>query len=242
MRDQGLRWSQMEAVTGLERVSMQRILNQQGKQVARSTERTLLDAVARIKSNPKLMTRDALLLPATWTKWQIGTLMARGWTGDAIEAAAGVTVPRSNKVQRKVADAFDRVFHDWYAIWGPARRTAIRSWREGRFPADCYLWEENDTRPIPGSLHPDLVSEALEFTAMHLHKVAPTKELLQTYGQWNKPICARTAMHQWNMVMGFPCEDYDAEPPTEAWVKGRSPWCAKHDHSVPFYWQTEAVG
>lgn len=223
---------------------MQRILNQEGKLVARSTERTLLDAAARLKANPRLLTRDALLLPNMWTRWQVDALLARGWTIQSIETAAGVTVSRSNKIQRKVFDAINSIFHEWHAEWGPARRTAVQSWRKGHFPADCYLWEEGDTRPIPGSLHPDLVAEALDFTALHRNRVEPTKKLLRQHGQWSAAVCARTAMHQWNMAMGFPEEDYEAEPPTEAWVKGRSYWCANpwHDHSLPECWRESAEG
>lgn len=244
LRDQGLKWSQVEGLVGFERVSLQRMLDPAKKNVSRSTERILLDAVKRVKANPKLLTRDALLLPAAWTRWQISALLARGWMGDFIEAKTGVTTPRKgDKVQRKVADAIDAFFLEHHTEWGPTRRTAVQMWRKGVFPADCYLWEERDIRPIPGSLRPELVSEALTYTAQHVGSADATRALLRKKGQWPKPICARTSMRHWNEFMGLPDEDYDEEPPTASWVKGRSPWCAdtRHDHSLPVYWQAGGV-
>lgn len=232
MLKQDMRWTQIEAVTGMERTSLQRMLRPDKKHVSRNTERTVLNAVARLKAHPPLLTRDALLFPAGWTKWQVDVLYARGWTRDGIEEVLGMGVPRSTKVQRRTAEAIDRLFHDWHAQWGPSRRTAVQKWRVGIFPADCYLWENRDTRPIPGSLRPELVQEALAYTRVHLDRIEPTRLLLQSLGQWEDEACARTAMRNWNKVMGFPKDNYKAV------------WCTQeeHDHSVPAYWRSKSAG
>ena len=242
MRDRGLRWTQIESLTGFERSTMQRMMRPDKRNVARSTERILLHTIEQIKRNPTLMVRDALLLPAAWTRWQIGALLARGWPSDVIEAEAGVVVPRrGTKVQRKTVNRFDDVFNRWHAEWGPNRHTAVLMWRKGVFPADCYLWEDRDTRAIPGSLHPDLVVEACQFTALHRSRAQDIRALLREHGQWSTAICARTSMRNWCKATGSLMDDYSDEPLSYANTSRAmrsSPWCANttHDHSVPAIW------
>jgi hypothetical protein len=241
MRDGDLRWHQIEALTGFQRVSLQRIMKPEKRMVAHSTERVLRDTVDRLKADPRLLTRDVLLLPARYTRWQIHALMAQGWRQDDIERLAKISLPRSHvaKVQTRIADVINKVFMDKYGTWGPSRTGAKVMWRQGKFMADCYLWEDGDLRPIPGSLHPDLVLEALDYTRMHRNRVDPTRQLLRESGQWSTAICARTSMRNWCEVVGAPMEDYVDEP-LHLVKQDRSKWCGnyRHDHSVPECWTT----
>ena len=151
--------------------------------------------------------------------------------------------PTVKKVQRRTVEIFDALFQERYGEWGPARRTAVLMWRRGYFIADCYLWEEGDIRPIPGSLHPDLVLEALDYTIQHRNRIEPMRHFLREQGQWGSAICARTMMRNWCQMMKFPVDDYTDEP-LDLVRKDRPKWCGdpRHDHSLPAMWQVQRVG
>jgi hypothetical protein len=226
----------------MERRALDRVLTPGRVNVARSTERTLLLTVEKVKSNPALMVRDAKRFPAEWTLWQVRALMALGWTEDILEERAGMTIPRKeNKwVNRNTFDAVDALFMRLHHEWGPSRMTAVTMWRKGALPPDCYNWEESDTRPIPGSMHHELVVEACTFTPAHRSRAREVRALLRGLGQWTRPECTRAAHRAWCEHQGMDYDDYTDEPLSYAhkWREA-SPWCRRtdHDHSVPEFWR-----
>ena len=243
LREQGLKWSQIEAISGMERRTLDRVMAPTRVNVARSTQVVLERTVQRVKDDPLLLVRDALRFPATWTLWQVRALMAMGWTEDILEDRAGMTMPRrDNKwVNRNTYDAVESLFSRLHYEWGPSHPTALSMWRKGVLPPDCYEWEERDTRPIPGAFHPDLVAEACTFTEGHRSRAKPTRLMLASLGQWSRPECARTAHKTWCEAFGHPVEDYSEEPLQYAhkW-RATSPWChqVNHRHDVlPEAWR-----
>lgn len=237
LEDADMRWTQVAAITGVDRTTLMRTYTHE-KGVAKGTERAVLESVQRIKRSPWLRERDALTFPSDWTRWQYHTLSARGWTKADIEARVGINKPRrGSRVLRRTMDAYDALFAEWHDQWGTSRRTAVLSWRKGYLPSDCYLWEEGDTRPIPGSMHPDLVVEAATYAHnAPKHRSREVLALLEGVGQWADPTCARTAHRTWAKHMGLPDEEY-GDLPFDPSVGRPKLWC-RHEHAVPRIWKT----
>lgn len=239
MLAQEMRWTQITALVGMERRTVYRAINRTS--VARKTERLILDALKKVESDPALLTRDALLLPAAETIWQVKSLMALGYTEQWISQTTKIgRLPdgRNPKVQRRLYESVNDLFQTTHT-WGPSRGTAITMWRNGHFPPDCYDWEEYGGLAIPGSLHTDLAMEATKFAVPNDARSRRVRTTLRKHGQWTIPPCARLSMRNWCEHVGLPVDDYSDEP-LEFANKFRevSPWCnnPQHDHSLPKAW------
>lgn len=230
MRAQGMRWRQIENITGMDRTTMTRATLPGKLVVAVHTQSIILETEQLVRANPDLITRDALRFPAAWSLWQVRALLARGWTRDFIIEQTGLaSLPTSQRkwVNRPTWATLNEFFSDYHAQWGPSRTGAIVMWRQGYLPPDCYDWEEGDTRAIPGSLHPDLFNEAVTFTRLHKDSAKLVAARLHTLQQWGDPLCAAKAYREWCSLLARPVG------------RGMEDWCRdpEHDHSAPQAWR-----
>ena len=249
MRAVGLTWEQIGLMCGSDRRMLQRIGAAKQSWVTRGVAERVAHTDSAVAAHPNPKRMEAALVDADFTRWMVEALLARGWPSSWLGEQIGWTGTRLTpkdvrkarvrvEFEAKVRGVFDEFHHQW----GPSRQTRLKMWRSGRFPADCYDWEDNDLRPIPGSLHPDLVVEATTFNrgARSRGEAAAdrraTLAALAGWGQWPTRICARTSMRNWAEATGLGTADGNEDIPIHP---GRSLWCGnmKHDHSLPAVWR-----
>ena len=204
MLDSGLTIRQITHRTGLHQRSVPRILTIR-KYVTRELATIIAEAEVWFAEHPDAEpfsnTRGSEL-----AAWMVRTLIAQGWKSEYLGEQVGwgpggkllpnqfgerITLSTHNRV----VDMF-RVHHD---KWGPARSGARRMWRKGFFPSDCYDWDRAvpDLRPIPGSLHPDLVTEAATIPRDDGTRRQQILTDMAGWGQFPAAACANSAMYHW---------------------------------------------
>ena len=233
-------WDGMAEVVGIDRRDLQRILG--GRMVTRRISALILAAESRLEENPDLrLTGKKLLREGDRVRWMTNCLLARGWTSEWIGVQMGWTHGFSTStidwdlIHVTTLARIEGVFKAYHTEWGPARQSAVQAWRAGKFLSDCYEWdtENPDYRPIPGSLHPDLVREALVYSPDYRHRRRSMAETFhKRYGQWELGRCATAAWIGWSRVVQPDSVDITDIPPKE--ICG----VAYHQHSVlPEVWQ-----
>ena len=240
-RADGLTWVQIKKMTGSDRTVLVRLFTE--PRVSALVARRVAEADTSLQQYGS--PARAGLLDGALTRWMIRSLVARGWTQEWISSQLGFVRfgSRPGRVLARTEDAVRQVFEARHDTWGPSRMVAVRTWRLGHFPAECYEWdqEEPDLRPVPGSMRPELIAEALTFApTVPQAKRLRTKEHLRTLGQWDTERCARTSMARWTEFMGYEPEDYsDLEIPH---ADTRGVFCrrADHDHTLPAAWRPGA--
>lgn len=244
MRAAGLTWDQISLITATERTTAQRLHYRKGKWVTRGLAERILTAAAVVAAHPDPTTIEATMTDAAFTRWMVAALMANGWTSTWIGQQLGWgntrCTPRDVAYKRVHLEfeARVRVIFDGYAHQhGPSRQTAMIVLRKGWFPAACYDWEDRDFRPIPGSLHPDLVTFAA--TTRNNERRKTILRDLAGWGQWPTERCARTSMHLWAEATG---RTFDTDYSDIYIHPGRTVWCRnpRHDHTPPSIWTTES--
>lgn len=167
-RAANLTWKQITEITGIDGRSLSRIASRSPR-VDRLTEDTLRYARDRWIAG-RLVAPERGLVDARLGDWMLDCLLARGWTAEVIADEIGWTrgMIRSARddrtiIHRKTLERIRAVFLERHLLWGPSSRGRLRLWRRGAFFSDCYDWDrpDPDFRPIPGSLHPDLVDRAI---------------------------------------------------------------------------------
>lgn len=236
--DEGLTWRQIIEMVGAERSAIEDMVKREGN-TTRLMAAKIEAALARYRaSGPPRPGR----VDATYTRWMMHSLEARGWPSLWVAEQMG----RRNRLKLDTPhvfayteDALSKVFMEYHDQEGPSRRTAIMMWRDGHFPADCYEWDQDepDLRPIPGSLRPELVAEALTFSRnVPKAQVKQVKMFMHSLGQWESERCARTSAANWAQHMGYEEDDYaDIEI---AHSDSRGVMCRSHghNHDVPAIW------
>jgi hypothetical protein len=239
MKESGVRWVTMEAVVGVDRRVLQRLLTTSEGVVTIRLARGVANAERKFKENPELRLLHAKMHEeGERVRWMVGSLMARGWPSDWIGKQVGWNhrlSPTSIPHQTVSIDLWGRVegvFKAYHMEWGPSRVTAVRAWRRGVFFADCADWDvdEPDYRPIPGTLHPDYVEEACTYRARgHMHRGPLMLRTMHTrWGQWETDLCAGAAFRAWRRAQGL-----------SGLVDSRTV-CrnSRHDHEVlPLLWR-----
>lgn len=236
MRAHGLTWRQIAKMAEVAEDTITATHNGRRKHVSLMVVKKVRAARATVEAlGEQAVAQDAMLVDGSLTRWMIRSLHARGWSRDWLMGELGVqnfNVYQQARVfiwtQQTITDLFDAHAH----TWGPARRTAVDAWRRGHFPADCYEWDQPipDLRPIPGSLHPDLVREALSFVNADRDKrrVAVYRERLRDWGQFPNPSCARAVMLLWMERQGMDTDDFLSD--------GGVCGFPSHGHQLPAYW------
>lgn len=221
MRAADMVWDGMASLVGVDRRDLQRIVRRgpEGR-VTRRVEEMIFAAAARLDERPGLVYRDRhLFREGDRVRWMINCLQARGWTGEWVGRQVGwhhglsASVLPNDVVTVDLWARVEGVFKAYHTEWGPSRVGAVRAWRAGKFPADCYdmdLPREVRYLPVPGSLHPDLVVEAVSFRSKQAHRAKPVlTDLRRRWGQWDRESCAVAAYRLWRGVMGLPVDDVD---------------------------------
>jgi len=250
LKESGLTWMQLEALVGVDKVTLQN-LSAPGRQFVTQDLAERVDAAARaVARHPAPLTIAATMVDAKFARWMVLSLMARGWPslwiGQQLGWEGTRCTPRDlNRARVHIEfEAKIRIVFDAHHYKdGPSRQAALKAWRQGRFPSDCYEWEDGDFRPIPGSLHPDVVKAAATFNLPHAGKVAQGKVKgvkvfadMASWGQWPSERCARTSMKNWAEATG---RFFDDDYTDIALRPGRSLWCRNkhHDHGLPVVWR-----
>lgn len=234
-------WDQIRTLAGTDRRTLQRLGNGERTFITRHLHDRVAAALRTAEAVPDPTSVHAVLVPSTHASWMVGALLAVGWSSAWIGQQVGwtgrlCTTDFNPKVHIATLHRIEDVFRSYHWRWGPTRRTAVGQWRKGRFPADCYDWDREvpDHRPIPGSLHPDLVAEAARFAPASSARTERVLADMRGWGQWPDARCARTSMRLWAEAVGAEVEDY-----SDVQVRpGRSVWCRSrwHDHSPPDCW------
>lgn len=219
MRDAGMVWEGIQSLVGVDRRDLQRVLrNGAGGTVTRRTEELVLDAAQRLAEQPGLVDeRRKSFMEGPRLRWMVNCLQARGWTSEWIGREVGwhhglsSSVLPSDRVTAVFWGRVEGVFKAYHTEWGPSRLGAVRSWRAGKFPSDCYDTDMDVPvryLPVPGSLHPDLVAEAATFGPQHAHRRNVVLGRLHHYwGQWEKESCASAALRGWQAVVSGVTDD-----------------------------------
>lgn len=230
--------------TASDRTTMQRLYHSNGRCVTRSTAERVAAAAQAVAAHPDPKTIEASMVDATLTQWMISALMANGWTSTWIGEQLGWHATRCTPrdvAKKRVHTEFEtkvRTVFETYAYQrGPSQQTARTTIRKGRFPALCYDWETGDLRPIPGSLHPDIVTSTAK--SRDKGRTAHVLTTLAGWGQWPTERCARTSMHLWAEATG---RTFDTDYSDIYTHPGRTVWCRnpRHDHTPPAIWTTES--
>jgi len=242
MRMRGMVWDGMQELVGTDRRDLQRILSQpvNGK-LTRRMEAMVLAGERRLEANPALLdVGKRLFEEGPRVRWMIGCLLARGWDSQWIGEQVGwterlsVSTLVSDWVRVDLWARVEGVFKAHHESWGPSRMSAVRAWRQGRFVSDCYDWEADDPdfRPIPGTLHPELVAEACIYKDKWKHRGKETSVTMhKVYGQWENEPCAAAAMRTW-------AEAFDT--PIEGGSHNRACGLQSHQHDVlPAIWRDD---
>jgi hypothetical protein len=232
LRGAGMTWPQIAELSGLNRKTLMNI-NRGDPLVTLLTEQTLRyarDRWAAAGAGPGALVDSAL------ADWMIGCLLARGWTARVLAAETGWRKgwmrpegPEPVLIFRHHEERVRAVFDRLHLQWGPSRGDgARRMWRKGVFFSDCYEPPVDgvpDRRPVPGSLHPDLVAEA--GTADRRTK-PEVLALLASLGQFPDARCCRVVHGLW--------EERGRGGPEKA----RCP--LHHTHRLPQAWATGGAG
>jgi len=251
MRSSGLTWVQLGALTGVDKNALQRACGEGRKWVTLDFAERVEAAERVVVGKPEYAAAVAMnMVDAAFTRWMVHSLLARGWTsawlGQQVGWGGTRLTPRDvrgARVYRTFEAKVRAVFDGYHHEQGPSRAAALKAWRNGWFPADCYDWEERDFRPIPGSLHPDVVRAAATFNLPSPGKLVNGKargaEVLADmvgWGQWPSERCARTSMRNWAEATGNTFDDEYSDIYVQP---GRSVWCRnlKHDHGLPVAWR-----
>lgn len=240
-RADGLTWVQIKNMTGSDRTVLIRLFTE--PKVSALVARRVAEAHAGYLEYGS--PARAGLLDGTLTRWMMKCLAARGWSQEWLSEQLGFVKlgSRPGRVLARTEDAIRQVFDERHDSWGPSRLVAVRTWRTGHFPAECYEWDQDglDPRPVPGSMRPELIAQALTFApTVPQAKRLQIRDGLRTLGQWDTERCARTSMANWTEFMGYEPEDYsDLEIPH---AEKRGIFCrrADHDHTVPAAWRPGA--
>lgn len=239
MRGAGMVWDGMASLVGVDRRDLQRIVrNGPEGRITRRVEGLIFAAEQRLSERPDLVYQDRhLFRQGPRVRWMIDCLQARGWTADWIGPQVGWNRALSSSVipnEVVTVDLWARVegvFKAYHTEWGPSRLGAVRAWRSGKFPSDCYdsdLDAPVRYLPVPGSLHPDLVLEACSFGPKQATRRLPmVEEMRRRWGQWDAEPCAAAVLRGWQVAMG-----HDPGP-----ADGRLCRLARHRHAVlPSVW------
>ena len=216
MRRLGMVWDGMAELVGCDRRDLQRMLKAPDGKVTRRMDAAITAAARSVRMNPSLQDRQKHVLDGgANVRWMVGCLLARGWDSQWIGNQIGwkerfsTSTIKYDLVNVRTLARLEGVFKAYHDQWGSSRMTAVRAWRAGKFLSDCYDWEEDgfDFRPIPGSLHPDLVVEACTFSEKHVHRASAVRaEMRRVWGQWESERCACAAGRAWRKSRGFSLE------------------------------------
>lgn len=214
MRERGMVWEGIEELVGTHGGVLRKLMQRpEGLMTVHLRDR-IFAAETALAANPRLAARGRRVFSqAERVRWMIGCLLARGWTGDWIGDQIGwstnmsITSLKTTQVNVKTWARVEGVFKAHHSEWGPSRMSAVRAWRSGKFISDCYDWEvtEPDFRPIPGTLHPELVDEACTYqNKWKYRREQMLTEMHLVYGQWEKELCAAAALRTWQTASGQP--------------------------------------
>lgn len=239
MRDLGLTWRQIASIADVAVDTIAATHNGRRKHVSLMVVKKVRAARAQAEGLGELaVEHDAMFMGGDYTRWMIRALHARGWSRDWLMGELGVknfNVSQQERVFLRTHQSITDLFEAHAHTWGPMRRTALDAWRRGHFPADCYEWEQPipDLRPIPGSLHPDLVKEALTFVNAERDrkKVALLRQRFRGWGQFPNPMCARAVMLLWMESREMDTEDFLSD--------GAVCRMPSHVHQLPEFWQDD---
>jgi len=237
LHGKGLTALQVAELVGTDRRTVQRIMTSPArKYVTRDMAERIDTAAVRYMDSVDPLELGAILIDSSAAKWMARSLGAMGWPtkwlGEQVGWSSKFGASDFNPlVTRRVFYRLRSVFLEHHDQSGPSHLTRLRHLRAGWFPSYCYEWETStpDFRPIPGSLHPDLVVEVCTFAnprpvGMKQHMV----DRMAGWGQYPDEVCAHTAIKNWASVMG------------REW-HGTGPYCwdRKHKHKrLPEIWRT----
>ena len=209
LRELGLTWEQLHAATHVEIRDLRRITMRVSKHVTRKVAERIEAGWRDLMDLQNPAEFEAMKLDGDLARWMVLCLFARGYTFAQIAEESGTNLTfmrKSNgkKIQVETFGKIEPVFLKRHLEWGPGRRTAVHTWRRGSFMSDCYDWERGvpDLRPIPGSLHPDLVREAALYKGGVRGVQQRVLDNMASWGQWPDELCARSAFARWEQDFG----------------------------------------
>ena len=209
LRDRGLTWEQIKAATHVEVRDIRRITLGGPAHVTRKVAERVEAGYRDLMELQNPAEFQAKKLDGDFVRWMVLSLFARGWQMAQImeESGTALTFMRAangKKIQVDTLGKIEPVFLKHHLEWGPSRRTAVQTWRRGFFMSDCYDWERGvpDLRPIPGTLHPDLVMEAAIYKGGVRGLQQRVLDNLAALGQYADPLCARAAFARWEQDFG----------------------------------------
>jgi hypothetical protein len=246
----GLTWKQLAAIVGTDPTALHRLAREQRTYITRDLAERITAADRALAAHPNPTGIVAVMTDSRFTKWMVRSLLARGWTSAWLGQQLGWTNRCSpsdvaeHRVHPEFQERIREIFEKHHHTWGPSNFTALKTWRSGHFPADCYNWEDGDFRPIPGSFHHELVEKAATYhpanrsPADAQKKRTETLQKMAALGQWPNERCARTSMKLWAETVGRP---FDTDYSDMYIAPGRSLWCNRpfHDHTPPPCWDTD---
>lgn len=228
----GANWAHIAAACNITPRDVWRLTTRNPTYIHRKVANKIHHGHQTLTADPSIIPTTAHTIDATPAKWMLQCLFARGWPLEYLRHTTNLSLmflyqTRADTIHQTTMETVAHTYKTHRDEWGPNRVVAIRAWRRGHFPADCYDHNDSlfpDYRPIPGTLHPDLVLEAATPTRSH----RPSPKLLTqlaAHGQYPTALCARTSFARWAELTGTPSE----------W---EGPLCrnVKHDHTPPAVW------